>query len=539
MPNVNMTETNLRVNHTPFQCRMLLDFNIREEEALKKDDIVYTFLDAVRDSGVTRFLHFKGRDAHGYDSTMMLTCVLLAFTLYGYASLRELEDYCAHDIRFLLITGGQKPSFMAFQRFIHDNLTDTIEEIFAQFNRYIEKKDGNINTKILYIDGTKYEAYANKMTFVWMAGTKKRRIKLWQEVMERLAEDNRRFEKENIPIRFSVLKEIEIGYLIKINDTFEELMKERNIKIVHGKGRRKHWLQREMEYYRDASMRMWKYQMHFDIADGRNSFSKTDPDATFMHMKYDYYNHTNVFKPGYNVQMGTSDGYIRNVYVSADPNDMKAYIPFMDKYNQIYGEYPEKTPADAGYGSFDNYYYCKTHNIQLYLKYPGQEKKKEKITDKNRFKSWAFKKNEEGMPVCPAGYAFKPSGTRTEVRGMYPRIQQKLTNDHCEGCPFRSQCTKSKTGRKITMCTQLTEFQDEADRNMSTEEGKKIMINRDIWSEGRFGVLKEDWEYERLHRRGKSNVITEFLLVCIAHNLRRLQVRLYSDQASDKQKMPA
>ena len=36
-----------------------------------------------------------------------------------------------------------------------------------------------IDTDILYIDGTKFEANANKMTFVWMKATKKYRAKRW------------------------------------------------------------------------------------------------------------------------------------------------------------------------------------------------------------------------------------------------------------------------------------------------------------------------------------------------------------------------
>ncbi|WRK52813.1 transposase [Coprobacillaceae bacterium CR2/5/TPMF4] len=97
-----------------------------------------------------------------------------------------------------------------------------------------------------------------------------------------------------------------------------------------------------------------------------------------MKMKYDYYNHTNVFKPGYNVQFGISDGFIRNVYLSSDCNDLPTYIPFMEKYYQAYGEYLEKTPADAGYGSYDNYMFCKKHEIDLYMKYSGYYKEQEK-----------------------------------------------------------------------------------------------------------------------------------------------------------------
>ena len=65
---------------------------------------------------------------------------------------------------------------MAFHRFIHDDLMMPIEEPFVEFNRYFGSHD-KIETDILYIDGTKLEANANKMTFVWMKATKKFREK--------------------------------------------------------------------------------------------------------------------------------------------------------------------------------------------------------------------------------------------------------------------------------------------------------------------------------------------------------------------------
>lgn len=294
-----MCEQNLQVNNTPYQYRLPLNITIKYDEIIQPDDIVMTVVKAVRESGIIKYVKTEQRDAHGYDSMNMLTAVMLAFTLFGYASLRELESYCANDARFLLVTGGMKPSFMAFERFIHDDLTGSIEDIFCELNKYIEKEDGQLNTKVLYIDGTKYEAYARKTSFVWMKGTKKQRAKLWGKVMDHLMKLNRRFLDEGITVQFSILHEMSIGYLIQVYDEIKKIMDEKKIEVVHGKGKRKHWLQRELEYFRDSALRMWKYQIYYDIADGRNSFSKTDPDATFMHMKYDYYNHTNVFKPGY------------------------------------------------------------------------------------------------------------------------------------------------------------------------------------------------------------------------------------------------
>lgn len=104
-------------------------------------------------------------------------------------------------------------------------------------------------------------------------------------------------------------------------------MKDEDIDFVHGRGKRRSDIQKLYDELKEHAMKMFEYTIHMDILGERNSFSKTDPDATFMHMKYDYYNHTNVFKPGYNIQIGVSDGIIRNIYISSDGNDINTYIP--------------------------------------------------------------------------------------------------------------------------------------------------------------------------------------------------------------------
>ena len=186
-----------------------------------------------------KFIDFSHRNSYGYDGVKMLECVLLAFALNGYASTRELEDLCKYDIRFQFIMEGQKPSHMAFHRFIHDDLMMPAEELFVEFNRYFESHD-KIETDILYIDGTKLEANANKMTFVWMKANKKFREKRWKKIMDRLMTFNAYCKREEIPLRFSILKEFSFEYLIEITDKIREIMNRQGIEEKHGKGQRKH-----------------------------------------------------------------------------------------------------------------------------------------------------------------------------------------------------------------------------------------------------------------------------------------------------------
>ena len=410
------------VNCNAYQPSFQFPLCFSYEDVIEKDDISRTVKEVVEEVNIFKYIDFSQCNTHGYDAIQMFEAVILAFAINGYASLRDLEKLCKYDIRFKFIMNGSTPSHMAFERFIKDKLTMPIEDIFVDINKYIEAHDV-IDTEVLYIDGTKFEANANKMTFVWMKATKKFREKRWIKVMDRLSAFNKYCSKNNLNIRFSIVREINFDYLFEVVSVIEQLMAKNSIQVVHGKGKKKHELQRYQEAFKEDALKMFKYTIYSDIAGDRNSFSKTDPDATFMHMKYDYYNHTNVFKPGYNVQVGSSDGYIR------------------------------------------------------------------------------------------ANHEFTLVDTRIERRGVYPREIEMYQNEHCEGCPFKSQCTKSKTGRTIQRCRELESYKKEVKENLSTEQGKRYMTQRSIWSEGIFGQIKEDNHYDKLRRRGLSGVKLEIVLV--------------------------
>lgn len=514
-------------NNNAYQPSLQLPLSYFYEDTVHQDDISRTVREVVEGVNIFKYVDFSRRNSYGYDGLKMLECVLLGFAVRGYMSTRSLEDFARNDIRAQFILDGATPSHMAFQRFIHDDLTMPIEELFYEFNRYFEDHDA-IDTDILYIDGTKFEANANKMTFVWMKATKKYRAKRWAKIMERIKSFNRYCGKESIPVRLSLLKEFNYEYMEKIIETVESIMNKQKIQEASGKGHRKHPMQRFRDGFVEDAQKILKYAVYYTIADGRNSFSKTDHSATFMHMKYDYYNHTNVFKPGYNVQMGSSDGYIRHIYISSDANDLNTYIPFMEGYHRAYKKYPSKTPADAGYGSYDNYTYAKEKGIGLYMKYSGLRREQEPVSDKNRFRSCNMKKDENGDIICPAGHAFALEKITIEKRGYYDKEIKNYRNEHCDGCPLRKMCTRSEKGRTLKISEKLEEYKNEVRANISTEVGKELMTQRSIQAEGIFGHIKQDYEYERLRRRGKDGVQMEIFLVAMGHNLRKYHARKHS-----------
>ena len=501
---------------------MLLDFNISFEKDIPADDICRTVIEVTERIDLKKFVDLSHRDSHGYDGLMMFRLILLAFADNGYASTRKLEELCRTDIRYMFIAQNQKPSHQAFQRFIHDDLIMPIEDIFYEMNR-IMAEELPINTDVLCIDGTKYEANANKNTFIWRKNTVRNREKQWKKCNNTIKRINRFFRDKNIDCTYSILREPNIDYLLSITDKLEAYMKDNDIRFVHGRGCRKSDIQKIYEELAKEAMKLLEYAMHLDMLGERNSCSKTDPDATFMHMKYDYYNHTNVFKPGYNIQVGVSDGFIRNIYISSDCSDIQTYIPFMEKYRRMYGCLPSRTPADAGYGSYDNYMFCKENGIELFMKYPGFYEEKTKTNDKNRFRATHFERTEDGGFICPAGHAFDVDKETKDTRGVYERTNIRLINHHCEGCPFRSRCTRSKKGRSINYCRDLDNFHKEARANITSEEGRKLMFKRDNEAEGTFGDLKKNMGYDRLYRRGHDNVQMEIYLVAMGHNIRKYQ----------------
>ena len=526
-----MTSTQINQgNYTAYQPYMLLNFDYSFQNDVLDDDLSVTILEVLGRINLNKFIDFHNLDSRSYDPVMMLTIILMAFAEDGYASLRKLEKLCRYDIRYRSIKNGCVPSYKSFERFINHTLKESIQTIAKEIYLYVQDEKA-LEEQILYIDGTKFEANANKMTFCWKGWSKRYLPRHWQKCMELLKQVNRYFKKHEININYSILKYPNIEYMIKIDEALENWLKE---KEYIRKGRGKHEIAKLCDELKKSAVKMWEYAIQEDILEDRNSFSKTDPDATFMHMKYDYYNHTNVFKPGYNIQTGVSDGIIRNIYISSDGNDINTYIPFMEKYYEAYGSYPKKTPADAGYGSFDNYSYCKEHNIELYMKYAGYYKEKEKTNEKNRFKKTHMKRTEDGGFICPAGYEFEIEKVTIDSRSNYDKINFLFRNNKCGECPLRNKCTKSKSGRTIVHSYQMEEYQKEVKRNIRSEDGIRLMYQRSNETEGTFGDWKNNHQFERLHRRGENGVKLEIYLVAIGHNIRKYHRYKIQKQKTEK-----
>ena len=514
MNTIEILESNYPINngnYNAFQCKLPLDFFT----VVPVDDPVTSFVEIMKGIDTSKYFNCLHRGNKGYDPNMMLQVTLFAF-MNDERELRKMEELCKYDIRYMWLSNEQTPSFMAFQRFISEKLSMSIEDIFFDIVKRISELD-DIDTSKLYIDGTKIEANAKKNSFVWKKAILGYQQKSFLKVSQLISSFNQHFET-----CFEIKSAYSADDIGLIADQLMRMMVEANIETVYGKGKRRSPLQKYYDEFLDIYIKLIRYEKSLEICGDRNSYSKTDHDATMMNMKYDYYNQTGVFKPGYNLQIGLSDEYIMHMEIFSNPADIKTYIPFMKKYREIYGYYPKWPIGDAGYGSYDNLLFNVINGMELGLKYNYYAKKNTKKFKNKIYNQMNWTCDERGFKVCPQGHSFNiEKKERWNNKGEYLQISRVFECGKCHTCEVKTKCTKAKEQRKIQINYALDELLNKVDENLGTEDGKEMKRQRSIQVEGAFGVIKQDMNYMRLRRRGKINVRTELLLIGIAYNIRK------------------
>ena len=456
-----------------------------------------------------------------YNPVNMLKTVLFGFMTSGYCSLRELEDNCKVNIRFMYLMDHQTPSYRTFGYFINEILQDKIENIFNDINHAIFN-DEHVDLQHLYIDGSKFEANANKYTWVWKKATEKFRYKLYEKITAEIEEINAEIAWSGVQITTN--PEYVPDYLNEIVEQLVLLWELDKSTFVYGSGKRKSKEQRHYEHLTTFCQKLQEYMQKIEICGpNRNSYSKTDNSATFMRIKTDYMGNDQLL-PAYNVQIGVADEYIAVVDVNHYRSDMDCFVPLMEHFKQTYGFYPKYPVADAGYGSYNNYIFCEQNGIEKYMKFPmfKKETKDEKYHE-DPFRAVNFRIDEQGVMRCPNDKAFHFL-YRKNVRGnQYGRKEELYECEDCSGCPYAEKCKKTDKNRTVRINQELTSMHQEVIENLESIHGALLRMNRSIQAEGTFGIMKNDRWYKRIVRRGIHSVKLEVLLVAIGHNLYKYQ----------------
>ena len=335
---------NTKDNYTSRQLKLPLEI----EKIIDISDPVYTFCEVMDHIDLSRYFVEKdyktGRPK--CDAQKLLKVILFAFMENGFCSLREIEKLCRTDIRYMYLLDDMKtPSFATFGNFIRDKLTTTIEQIFKNVNAYIFEED-HVDLDHTYIDGTKIEANANKYTWVWKKSCIKNRDKMFSKITELINSMNSEV-LHLLGVKFETREEYAIEYLETLLERYSDIVSLDISTFVNGRGHRKSLHQKQYEEMSDYINRLKNYAKHIEICgESRNSYSKTDHDATFMRIKTDYMGNDQLL-PAYNMQAAICDEYIAVIDAKPYASDMECFIPLMEKFNELYSHYPKYPVADV------------------------------------------------------------------------------------------------------------------------------------------------------------------------------------------------
>ncbi len=454
---------------------------------------------------------YKGGGSSSYHPRMMLKVLVYAYVNNIYSS-RKIESAIKENIHFMWLAAYSRPDHNTINRFRSDRLKGVFKEIFTQVVLMLVES-GHIDLQKVYLDGTKIEANANKYTFVWgksikryKNGIKKQLEELWHYA-ESVAKEEMSSEK---PIDFEKLD------AEKIEQTIETINTALKNKPIDKKKKRK----------LDNAKKNWsknyrKYQEQEEILGERNSYSKTDTDATFMRLKNDPMKNGQL-KAAYNFQITTSNQYVINYTNHYNPTDTRTLIPHLEEFNKRLKTFPKELTADAGYGSEENYEYLESKEIEAYVKYNYfhmEQHKKEKATPE--FHQDKLYYNEESdFFVCPMGQRMHKVGVKERINESgYTQEIHLYEAQNCQGCPLRGMCHNSEGNRIIRVNHKLKKYKAKAKKRLLSEKGRQHRSQRPADVEAVFGNIKQNKKFTRLNLRGNEKVEIEIGLVFLSHNL--------------------
>lgn len=444
----------------------------------------------------------------GYNPFNMFATIIYCFSKFK-SSVRELESLCIFDLRVNYIMEQKAPSYKTFSEFINTYIVPYQYEIFSMITKTVIK-EFNVDISDQYVDGTKLEANANKYKFVWKPTTYHKKLDV--KIKNLLTKMDIELKNKAL-IKSFQFNELIKSYVVKENIDIDS--------IPNGRGKRLTKSQKNYTLAYQYLIKLLEYEEKEEICgENRNSYYKTDHDATAMVLKEDYYSKlSHDFHAGYNIQVMVSSGLITMYGIFQNRDDFHTFIPMNNLYYKYYNEYPENECADSGYGMYDNYKYMEEHDIGNYVKHftwSGEADGK---------RPQLFYTFDDGV-ICLnscIGEEISFEGIRHQ-RYKNSKLY-KFTG--CNICNYSYICkknlkNKSYDYRLFELIPEYELLKEEARKNLQSPKGIEIRINRSIQVEGSFGQIKQNMQYTRIRRRGLEKVSCEIMLMCLGSNIRKV-----------------
>jgi transposase len=455
---------------------------------------------------------YKGGGSSSYHPRMMLKVLFYAYMNNVY-SCRKIGKHLLENVHYMWLSGNQTPDFRTVNNFRSQHLKGTINQLFIQVVLMLVEM-GHISLQTIYIDGTKMESRAGRYTFVWRKTVEKNKAKLETKIREILkmidpgiAQDNLPDDEPPTPIDSEELKK----RIAEINRENLSKEKQKAVKTLEEKHLPK----------------LREYENHLKVLGTRNSYSKTDTDATFMRMKDDHMQNGQL-KPAYNLQIGTENQFITHFDFFPNPTDTLTMVPFFQGWEESYSAYPQTAVADAGYGSEENYGFMEDSNIEAYVKYNYFHAEQKKKFRENAFTPENLYYNAtDDYFVCPMGQHLEKTGNKTTTNANGHRAEITIYQAaNCAGCPLRGMCFKAKGNRRIEVNHNLRRLKAKARELLLSRQGIKHRKKRCVEPEPVFSHIRYDGGYLRFRHFGQDKVEMDFTVLAIAMNLSKLARKL-------------
>ena len=499
----------------------------------------------------------------GYNPIMLFS-VLVYSALRGVRAVDRIVELCTRDIAYIWLAQGERPQRDAFYDFINNKLTNEIlKDLHYQFIRKLEK-EGFVSLKALFIDGTKIEANANRYTFVWRGSINYHLVGLLDAIengyndyntlitenaydvkytlstmnmfiiegMEKVREviKKNRSRKVNDKKKLSNNAVIEIDNMsplemLKIQAKLMTIAKREGVAFVDGKGQRKSDLQRLYERFETFGERLMRYKESFKImGSDRNSYSKTDLEATFMRMKDDHMMNGQL-KPAYNVQIAVENYFVVHSYVSADRTDYNPLIPVLQMHQEHLGRYPNEVTADSGYSSEKNLLFLQQEGIESFIKLQEHEMMKKRAYKGDIGKYRNMTRVDSGY-LCANNRLITFDKTEVSYSKGYKHTHQVYSCKDCSNCELKPKClykydeNKHSAKNKVIKVNECWDSLKEiSHNNIHSDKGILNRQIRSIQTEGFFGDMKANDDFRQFNHRSQDKVLKEFMLFAFGKNI--------------------
>lgn len=509
-----------------YQIKLPLDLEI----SIPSDDPVRLVSAFVEEMDLSELYKTYGRIRKNQATPRQMLKLVIYAAMNRIYSSRDIRKACKRDINFMyLLEGIPAPDHATIARFISLHFSVCAKTLLAQMSDLLYLL-GEISGKTIFIDGTKIESAANKYTFVWKKAITKNQGRLYTKLSSFVAECEELYGMKTV-----YHDRISIHTLKRLKKQLCRIKVREGIVFVHGTGRRKTQLQKSLEQLDRYLEKLKEYTKKLYTLGDRNSYSKTDPDATFMRMKEDAMLNGQL-KPAYNIQHGVDSEYITWIDISPRPTDTRTLIPFLkDMESYLRFKYSEIV-ADAGYESEENYLFIESNGQTAYIKPQNYEisKTRKYKKDISRRENMEYHEDRDSY-ICRNGRELTVTNERrSKTTSGYVSIKTYYRCSDCTGCPYKTECIKGnncktpmeKRNKVLMVSKTMSQKRAEDLERITSEYGTMLRMNRSIQAEGSFADVKEDMNFRRYLYRGKVNALAESILLAMGRNINKLHCKI-------------